>query len=639
MSKFEMTIKQSSELNISPKLPIYKSSGEHAIDPITYQVVFHKLWQIADEQEKTIQKISGSPIATDAHDFNVMISDSCGDIVVLGTGVVMLGSVMDSMVKWILENRSENPGIEDGDIFLCNDPWIGALHQNDMAMLAPIFVDGKLFAWTGSTIHQVDVGGVNPGSFCIDANDVFAEGQPWPPIKIVKKGEIQSDVEDLWMRQTRAPSLLAIDLRAHIASINVVKSRLLQLVERYGADTVKNVMEKAMDYAELRLRSRLKELPDGTFRHVDFHDVARKGNREIYKIALTMTKEGDELHFDFSETDAQIGIINAPLISGTTGAVLQAVLQLLCNDIPWAVGGIKRVFTVEAKPGTILSAQHPAGVSMGATGSAWLAGNCANITISKLLMGHPEHKERLVAGTAGSWVTVVPMGLDQYGNPFVTMIMDAMAGGFGARTFADGVDTGGLLCTPSGQCPNVESNELFFPILYLYRREKTDSGGPGKYRGGLGAELCWIPYDTEQILLTVSSFGAAVPNSAGITGGYPSNTVQVKMMRNTNIHQLFKQSMIPQDFSEIDGELEVWQPKTDSFQLKNDVFYVCFQGGGGYGDPLERDPEKVREDVLENKVSLRVARDVYGVILNEFGGIDYKATEERRQQIRLERLA
>jgi N-methylhydantoinase B len=639
MSKFTMDFRQASELKISNKTPIYVKQSAHEVDPITYQVVFHKLWQIADEQEKTIQKISGSPIATDAHDFNVMISDSYGEIIVLGTGVVMLGSVMDSVVKWILENRSENPGIEEGDIFLCNDPWVGALHQNDMAMIAPIFVDGKLFAWTGSTIHQVDVGGVNPGSFCIDANDLYAEGQPWPPIKIVKNGEIQSDIEDLWMRQTRAPALLAIDLRAHIASINVAKSRLLQLVARYGADIVKNVMEKSLDYAELRLRNRLKELPDGTFKHVDFHDVAQKGNRGIYKIALTMTKERDHLHFDFSETDPQIGVINAPLISGTAGAVLQAILQLLCNDIPWSVGGIKRVFTVDAKPGTILSAQHPAGVSMGATGSAWLAGNCANITISKLLMGHPEHKERLVAGTAGSWVTVVPMGLDQYGSPFLTMIMDSMAGGFGARSFGDGVDTGGLLCTPSGQCPNVESNELFFPILYLYRREKTDSGGPGKYRGGLGAELCWIPHDTEQMLLTVSAFGAATPNSAGITGGYPSNTVQVQMMRDTNIHDLLSQSLIPQDFSEIEGKLETWQPKTDSVQQKNDVFYFCLQGGGGYGDPLDREPDKVAEDVLENKVSQLVACDVYGVLLDESGNPDFIATEERRQQIRDERLA
>ncbi|WP_338448107.1 hydantoinase B/oxoprolinase family protein [Niallia oryzisoli] len=639
MSKFVFTLKENSELKISDQTPIYKIDDNYKVDPITYQVIFHKLWQIADEQEKTIQKISGSPIATDAHDFNVMISNSYGDIVVLGTGVVMLGGGMDSMVKWILENRSENPGIHDGDVFLCNDPWIGALHQNDMAMMAPIFVDGKLFAWTGSTIHQVDVGGVNPGSFCIDANDLYAEGQPWPPIKIVKNGEIQSDVEDLWMRQTRAPALLAIDLRAHIASINVVKSRLMQLIDRYGADTVKAVMEKSMDYAELRLRNRLRELPNGTFRHIDYHDVSQKGDRGIYKIALTMIKEDDQLVFDYSETDLQTGIINAPLISGTSGAVLQAVLQLLCNDIPWSVGGIKRVFKVEAKPGTILSAEHPAGVSMGATGSAWLAGNCANITISKLLMGHSEHKERLVAGTAGSWVTVNPMGLDQYGNPFLTMIMDSMAGGFGARSFADGVDTGGLLCTPSGQYPNVESNELFFPILYLYRREKIDSGGPGKYRGGMGVELSWVPHDTEQLLLTVSSFGSSVPNSAGITGGYPSNTSLVNIIRQTNVLELFKESKIPQDFSNLQGKLEVLPPKTDLIQQKGDAFYYCVQGGGGYGDPLERDPNKVAEDVLNGKVSNKVAKEVYGVIINDTGEVNENKTHMQRERIRKERLA
>lgn len=276
---------------------------------------------------------------------------------------------------------------------------------------------------------------------------------------------------------------------------------------------------------------------------------------------------------------------------------------------------------------------------MGATGSAWLAGNCANVAISKMLMGHPDHKERLLSGTAGTWVTVVPMGLDQYGNPFLTMIMDGMAGGLGARAFADGVDTGGILCTPSGQCPNVENNELFFPMLMLYRREKIDSGGPGKYRGGLCIELCWVPHDTEQMLLTISSFGSSAPNSAGISGGFPSNNSQVKMVRNSNIHELFAQSIIPQQLTEIQGELEVWQPKTDSVQRKNDVFYFTIEGGGGYGDPIDRDPEHVRRDILESKVSLHVATNIYGVLLDESGAVNDQETEEKRKAIRLERLA
>ena len=236
---------------------------------------------------------------------------------------------VDFMVKWTLENRSDNPGIEPDDMFLCNDCWVGALHPQDVAVFSPVFVDGQLFAWTGSTIHQVDIGGVNIGSWCVDADDHFAEGMTYPPIKIVERGTIRKDIEEVYLRRSRAPKLIALDLRAHIASNNVAKQRLLALVDRYGAQTIHSAMKKQMDYAEQRFRERLRKIPDGVWRCETYQEACKTGDRGVYKTLLTMRKTADRLQFDFSGSDPNAGMINCTR-AGAVGGSIVAILPQLC---------------------------------------------------------------------------------------------------------------------------------------------------------------------------------------------------------------------------------------------------------------------------------------------------------------------
>lgn len=623
---------------ISPKLKLFPYDQGHEVDPITLEVVAHKLWQINDEQGQALKKISGSPVATDANDFNVVLCDELGDIINIGPYYLPHAANVDFMVKWTVVNRSDNPGIHADDMFLCNDCWIGALHPQDVAVLSPIFVGDQLFAWTGSTIHQVDLGGVNIGSWCVDAEEHFAEGMSYPPIKIVESGVIRRDIEDVYLRRSRAPALVGLDLRAHIASNNVAKQRMLELVERYGAKTINVVMKKQMDYAEQRFRERLRQIPDGTWRCETYQEVCKTGDRGVYKTALALTKRDAELEFDFTGSDPNAGMINCTR-AGAVGGSTVAILPLLCYDIPWALGGLHRALKFITPIGTIINAEFPHGVSMGSIAGTWSATNAANNCIARMLTSAPELQDRLLSGCVGSWTTVIASGLDNNKLPFVTMIMDCMAGGWGARTFADGVDTAGLMAAITGQCPNVETNEGFYPILYLYRRETKDSGGAGEYRGGMGATSCWIPHDTDgrAVELVLATFGQAFPTAFGVDGGYPANTAMYKMLRGADVDQWFARGEIPTDMSLLKGELEYLPPKVETQQMPQDVFEHTWSGGGGYGDPLDRQPEKVMVDVLNDAVSIKAAETVYGVIVKD-GTIDLAATEKKRSQIRADRL-
>lgn len=623
---------------ISSKLEIFPFDPEHEVDPITLEVVGHKLWQINDEQGQALKKISGSPVATDANDFNVVLCDELGDIVNIGPYYLPHAANVDFMVKWTLENRSDNPGIEPDDMFLCNDCWVGALHPQDVAVFSPVFVDGQLFAWTGSTIHQVDLGGVNIGSWCVDADDHFAEGMTYPPIKIVERGTIRKDIEDVYLRRSRAPQLVALDLRAHIASNNVAKQRLLALVDRYGAQTIHSAMKKQMDYAERRFRERLRKIPDGVWRCETYQEVCKSGDRGVYKTLLTMRKTADRLQFDFSGSDPNVGMINCTR-AGAVGGSIVAILPQLCYDIPWAVGGLHRALEFVTPAGTVMNAEFPHGVSMGSISGTWAATNSANICIANMLSSTPEFEDRLLAGCIGSWSTVIASGLDNNELPFVTMIMDAMAGGWGARSFADGVNTAGLMAAITGQCPNIETNEGLYPILYLYRRETKDSGGAGEFRGGMGATSCWIPYGTDSrpIELVLATFGQAFPTALGIDGGYPANTAMYKMIRDSDVGGWLKRGEIPSDLAVLKGELEYLPQKCETHQFVNDVFEQTLGGGGGYGDPLRRAPERVLEDVVNDAVSLDAARSIYGVVIAK-GTVDHAATARERDRIRARRI-
>lgn len=611
-----------------------------SIDPLTYEVIRHRLVAITEDMGDAVKRMSGSVVVTDCNDFGTGIMDETGETVQVGLYNMQLGSALDMAVRWTLENRSANPGIGPGDQFLLNDPWVGGgLHQNDVTVLAPLFHDGKVFCWTSVVAHQVDLGGVSPGSWSVEGRDVFWESLPIPPVKMVEAGRLRSDMEDMYLRRSRVPKLVGLDLRAKIGANNVAHDRLTALIDTYGPDTVKAVMKKMMGDAESQLRAKLRALPDGTWSAVAHQDGARAGDREVHKIVVAMTKRDDRLVFDFTGTDPQVeGIINCTL-AGLRGGILPIMLTMLCPDMSWSPGGILRCVEIVSEPGTINNCTFPAGIGKGSVNSAWATQNAVSETVAQLLNTHPELSQSAMSVCSGTFDLALLAGVDQRGNGFATMLCDSMAGGLGAKVDGDGVDTGGENCIPMGRIADVEINEFSFPMLYLWRREEVDSGGPGRWRGGVGASSCFIPYDSpaDAVHLVVSANGKSVPMAPGISGGYPAATQWDVLIRETTVRAQLADGRIPQSIDALGGRADTLPPHLETDLDASDVYFTHWQGGGGLGDPLHREPERVAADVRDGKVSETAARDIYGVVLTHDSQSDPAATRARRDTLRHQR--
>ncbi|MDP2662335.1 MAG: hydantoinase B/oxoprolinase family protein, partial [Dehalococcoidia bacterium] len=249
-------------------------------------------------------------------------------------------------------------------------------------------------------------------------------------------------------------------------------------------------------------------------------------------------------------------------------------------------------------------------------------------------------RDHAMASWQGAWPGQNLAGINQRGEPFGTMILDSMAGGSGARTWKDGVDSGGILSSLGSATANVETNEYFYPMLYLYRRQVADSGGPGRFRGGVSGSYSFVPYGTPAPLTcALFSHGVEQPPSSGIGGGYPGGAAQFALVRDSNFWDLLRAGRMPERLSDLEGILELTPPKTVTRIGLSDVFHCHFPGGGGYGDPLERDPALVMADLERGLVSLEPAADLYGVALDSDGCLDEAATLCRRSELRGARRA
>lgn len=605
------------------------------LDPIRFEVIRHRLWSIAAEASSAIKNISGSPIATEVHDFNTAIMDPHGDPVVMGPYVASLAIGQGLVVKTLGEKFSDNPGFFPGDMFLCNDPYSGALHQNDVTLVAPLFHGERLIAWTGATIHQIDVGGASKGSqAATGAKSIYEEAPVIPPIKIMEKGLLRRDLEEEYLIRSRTRELNALDLRAKIAANMVMGERLHELVERYGVETLEEVMARLMAVSEMKLRARLSELSDGSWSHTSYLDY----EEAAYAIRLTMTKRDDELVFDFTESSPQAPAVVNCTYSGLLAGVQAGVLAYLCYDIPLCPAGILRPLRIVSKKGTIVDAAWPAGAAKATTAGSFVTTTAVSACLAKMLDSSELGSARLMACWNGASGQQELFGIDQRGEPFGSTILDGMAGGGGARYDRDGIDTGGFIRSLACAIANVETYEFRYPVLYLYRRQEPDTGGPGKFRGGVAMGLAMTPHDVEEIPTCVlHGCGIEQPASSGIAGGYPGSTTQFNIRRATSVQERLGRGEVPADFADLDGRLE---PKAseETYLRKGDVFERVACGGGGFGDPLERDPELVLADVQNGLVGARSAEEIYGVILVEgLRGVDYESTKRKREEIRGER--
>ncbi len=616
--------------------PLHRDSDD-GIDPISYEVIRHTLWNINIEHGEAILKVSGSPVALYSHDFNPAITLEDGELVYFGQYVQHLCGGAPAGVKWTLENRDKNPGINEGDVFLTNDPWIACNHQLDIVLLKPVFWEGAIFAWVTSTLHAYDLGGTTPGSFCPDARDIYYEPTPIPPIKMVEGGVLRDDIEQMVLRKSRLPELVGLDLRAMNAGLSIAERRLVGLCEKYSAPVVKGAMKRISDNSEEVFLSRLEDIPDGVWRDRSYMEMALPGDRGIYAVELSVTKEGETLTFRNDGTDPQVGAINNTIV-GFKGSIMTGLIGAFLHDQLFAYGGPMRHIKFEPTPGTMTCARFPAAVSCAPNTSMLIVLGQANSVISKMMScsKNPADRREATAKFGGSQFPILSMaGTDQWGGPFATVLLDAMMSGIGAMEFRDGVSTGGYPFDPKAIAPNVEFNEQQFPIIYLHRRELPDSAGAGRFRGGACASWAYVPHETEEIALASSAGGVWAPTGTGMWGGGTATTMRFTLVSDSDTKQQFAERHIPSEMDEIGGDTRYIEPKeTGIVQGPDDVLQIHYPAAAGYGDPAERDPALVAADVDEGYVTPAGALRDYFVVVSEEDGewtVDADGTEEARE--------
>ncbi|WNG89817.1 hydantoinase B/oxoprolinase family protein [Mycobacterium sp. ITM-2016-00317] len=607
------------------------------VDLVTYEVIRNRLTAIVAQQSAVLKNVSGSPLVTEANDCNTGVYLASGEVVAMGPHNLFHSGSMETVVDHIIADCTDTIGIGEGDVFITNDPYKGALHMPDITMLEPVFFDGERIGWVGTCAHVLDIGGMTPSSWSPTAREIYQEGLVLPPTKIVEAGKTRQDVWNLILAASRLPANLGLDLKAMIAANTHAKQGLLKLVERYGADTVRTVMTTMLDRSESLVRERLAGLPDAVTRARSYFD--HNGHEStLARVEVELRKEGDRLVFDYGRTAEQLpGFFNCTM-SGLRGGVFSAILPLLAHDIPWN-SGVMRVIEVSAPEGTIVNARHPAPCGAATVGATAMVCNTAGAAVSNLVSVDEALRAEARGGTTGALMVCHIAGRNQYGEPFGGAMTEVLAGGGGANVRADGVDYRGPHEILTAQFNNVEGEESIFPVLYLGRYANTDGGGAGRHHGGVSVASTFTLHQTDSMHAVMAGHSMSMPSTYGVHGGLPGSTHQVTIVRGSDIADQLADGRNPVTSAGLTGHREVFTGSPGELQFHaGDVVDWSFHGGGGWGDPLDAEPAAVLADVRAGRISAEGAERFYRVVLAG-DAVDVAATERKRRQTRAERMS
>lgn len=622
---------------VSPALATHGDVADD-LDPVTFEVIRNRLWTINLGHGETLTRISGSPVFQ-ALDFNMCIMTERGEIAMNAPYLQCLVAGAPLAIRYIMETFADRPGIAEGDMFLATDPWVGAVHQMDVLIASPVFIEGRLFGWVTNAGHQYDRGGITPGGWPQNAPDVYSDPTIFTPFKLVEQGVVRKDLEAMYLRQSRMPDLLALDLRAQLAGCRFAVGQMKELCAQFGAGTVKAAMRRILDNAQISMQEKLRRIPDGRWSEVRYLDERMPGLRDTYRIQVNITKQGERLIIDNEGTDAQVeGPLNF-VYAAFSGQFLGVVAVTMLYEQMFSIGGAERQIDFRPTPGLLTCADYPAAVSGGVQNIVVHTNAFMNL-IARMLACDPASQHDVMASAAG-FPLVVLTGRDDRGNYFGTGLMDAVSMGSGARATRDGVDTGGATWSPLMKMINVEDTEQFYPILYLYRQELADSGGAGRYRGGVGMKFAFTPYRARDVSAITNAGGqiASTHGGMGLFGGYPSPTCHNIIHKQTDLQALFAARRMPAAVEELTAGKEILlRGKSNGTPLEpGDVMEATFCGGGGYGDPLLREPAAVAGDYADGYVSAEAARNIHGVILAADGTPAAAETASMRAALRAER--
>ncbi|MFB6195126.1 MAG: hydantoinase B/oxoprolinase family protein [Haloplanus sp.] len=562
-------------------------SADAEVDPATLEVVRNACVAVAEEMNATLVRTSYSPNIKERKDCSCALFDPEGRMVAQAENMpVHLGAMPYSVEAALAEHPLET--LQPGDAILVNDPYHGGAHLPDLTLVTPIHVDGEPVAVAANRAHHADIGGATPGSVGADSTEIYQEGLRIPPVKLYERGRPNDAVFDLITINVRTPGERSGDLRAQQAANETARERVEELVRTHGADGLSRIFAEILSYSERRMRATLDGLPDGTYEFEDALDGDGRSDDPV-PIRAAVTVDGESIDVDFSGTARQVdGPINA-VEAVTASATYYAVRCVTDPDIP-PNHGCYRPIEITAPEGTIVNASPPAAV---VGGNLETSQRTVDVVLGALAQAAPE---RSAAAGQGTMNNVTFGGVDaQTGEPYT--FYETQAGGFGGRGGSDGMDAVHVHMSNTMNTP-VEVLEDVYPLRVERYELRPDSGGAGAYRGGLGLRRDITPVGHDADVSVLADRQRTRPY--GLFGGEPGECGAVALLTE-------------------DGETAI-ESKSSLIVAAGETLSIRTPGGGGYGDPVDRDPAAVLEDVRRGVVTPAAAREQYGVIVEERDG-------------------
>ncbi|MEC8172682.1 MAG: hydantoinase B/oxoprolinase family protein [Pseudomonadota bacterium] len=575
------------------------------IDPITLSVIQAGLQQVCDEMDLTFSRSAFSPVIAEADDRSDGIYDAdSGELIAQGElGLpVFVGTMQFStmtLIEFIRDGRALPP--EEGDIYIVNDPYLGGTHLMDVRFAMPFYYEGELFSWLSNTGHWPDIGGAVPGGFSANATAVEQEGLRLPPVKLVKRGEMDPEIYAIICSNIRIADQRIGDIKAQIAALKVGARQLTALLDRYGAETIKSAIREWRARAAQQMRAKIALIPDGTYHGeawVDSDGVVD----EPLRIAVNIEKKDSDLYFDFDGSSPPCkGPMNSVL--ATTCSSVYLAMKHIFPDVPINAGTFDPLH-IKDPDGTFLYAKYPRPVSGCA---AEVSQRIAEAVFAALVEPLPNIVTAAPAGSSGNFALG---GYDpEKDRPFV--MYQISGGGYGGNADHDGLTNG---CSTIGisKTQPIEVLEQYYPVLFHEYSLRESSGGAGEKRGGFGVNYTVELLRGEAQASFVMDHGRVGPQ--GALGGQDGLPNAVTVYRNG-------EKYVPEHLSK-DQDIPI---------APGDVVAVGTPGGGGFGDPRKRPPELVLQDVRRGYYTMEEARDMFSVVLSsDLTSVDGPATHALR---------
>lgn len=610
-------------------------------DPVSVEIHRRALDNITAEMAITLTRTSGSPVVYEVRDFATCVMDTKGEHLSMSSAVLFHSGSSLLGTQTVIAAAEAAGEVKPGQGWVINDPLeAGAAHQADITIIMPQFYKGEHISWAFANVHVADIGGMGISGFAPGAVSCYDEGLRFGPTPIITDNALDPIWEKYIRDNIRVPDLVLNDVRGMIAANNVAQRKLVEMIDRFGFDTFYEYCEINQRLTEETLRERIAKLPDGVYEANEFVEFDGHGVDRLYEARVKMTIDGSDIRFALSGDPQADAFINGS--KGVIyGAAMTTVLTVLAyGDLPFNAGMWRPFSFGIGEPGTIVNAEMPAPVSAGhaTTGLRVTKAIKAAFNQALALSDDPVLRSR-VAGMPGDAPGLFPLvGKGHGGHPTVVFFMDINTGnGGGAQTMMDGQDSYGATTLVGVGLPSVETNEATAPALYLWRRLLPNSGGAGIYRGGQALEVGLTVYDTDRLAGGMTLFCAeAPPHGAG--GGMPAATGSWDRTFDTNIEAAYAAGNLPTKES-VTGETPAVPSHMGRLVLEpGDLLRVAGLGAGGSGDPLLRDPAKVKADVDDRYITVANARVAYGVVLDGAGEVDAAATEKLRARFRRERI-